>query len=246
MDLSRYMVVSGLPSNYRSYPELETVRVRGLNFGEVMTLASFLDGEASMDQLATSYSEVIKLTKSNGEDFPLTSLELADFHYLLIVSSILTEDGLSWNARNTCTKCGKSENHAIEVDDIQYKHKVENLSIPVPFNGWSIKPLTVKDKIKLEAVDRLYLAYNKQENSESIDLKSFTTILSYAVMCDYDSEEKLFEFISLINRNPKYYKLIKDLADEMTIYLLPVNLKCSECGHNDQVSYTFEDIRGYL
>ena len=108
-----------LPSGKRNYPDIGTIYVRGLFFGEVLELSKLND-----DSLETSikvYRDAIQIENSN---YSLEDLELIDFIFVTSISNILTSEDYKWHPDFRCynliknPKLTQMENELEELKEI--------------------------------------------------------------------------------------------------------------------------------
>lgn len=237
-DTSEYLVITELPTKFRSYGDINKLYVRGLYMEESGSLAKFIGNTKTPDytQLHSIYKDVIK-------GIEVEKLELVDFIILMIISSIWTIDDFGWNPNIQCSnilepsgeRCDGVITSLITIDDFEFDEPmVEKLPIELNIRSKSILigALTLGNVIEKE----LYL-----KNNPSIDKK----ILNYAgiiVNEDMSFEDK----ISFISKSmSKHLADIPVIDREIYVPVKPVLKACPKCNHKNRLMIKLTEIRGY-
>lgn len=244
---SSYLVYNDLPSGMRSYKNIDKVLVRGLMFDEVKSLARYLSNQYDLKQLANCYQDVIRLNTKDGKIVPLENLEIVDFHYLIVVSSMFTDPDAEIKLTYKCKNCGEEHTEIIQLSDIKYN--VDNLDISeVPLSDQELKahPQLVKDAIVLSDVDDLYTKYLKLYNKFHISKEDFIELISYAVILNWEVSEDLFIIVNKLNSNLKLLNEVRNIDRELSTSLEPFHFKCNKCSIVNDLQYDFNNLRGYL
>lgn len=241
----RYTVISELPTGLRySGKTISNIYVRDLMFDEIKALSLYLSKEYDLNQLVSIYSDIIKVTTLDGEQFDLMDLELVDFHYMVIVSSILTDSEAAWNITRDCTSCGESISAKFFYSDIDYEFD-KDLKFPIPLLGTekTIHPLLVKDYIALldDNVTKFLI-----QNEIKIDDNIAKELLSYAVSLNYNSVKELVDNVNLLNSSPKLINIVKDINQSSLVTIKPFTECCPKCSQTNHFKYDFSVLRGYL
>ncbi|BCG50075.1 hypothetical protein [Ralstonia phage RP13] len=242
----KYVIVDGLPSDLRyTGKDISAVYVRDLMFDEIKALSLYLSKDNyDINQLATAYRDVVKITTKDGNQFDLIDLELADFHYLVIVSSILTDEGANWIVERPCVECEKPFEAKFSYAEIEYDAD-KDLVFPMKLLGTdkSIHPLLVKDYIVM--LDDNVSKIRKQFNLP-YDEATTKQLLSYATSLEYSNLQELVDNINLINSSPKNIAIVKDINKSSLITIKPFRHSCPHCNALNLYRYDFSVIRGYL
>lgn len=240
-----YLVITELPSKNRSYVNFKHALVRDLFFDEVRSLAAYLKSdEINTRQLVNSYRDVIKLVDQDDNIIAIENLELLDFHYLLVVSSLLTDESQSWILTTKCDCCDEKIEYKVSYDQIDYEFKDSSaLELGyVDLIDAKVKPLTVLDKILLE--DENYVKY-LPEYAKSLDPSIVLDIMSYAISLIRESDSDLTSNFNKINSNMSLRNKVKEVNNLLSARIKPFEVKC-KCGCSKKVSYEFDKIRSYL
>lgn len=240
-----YKIIKELPSKFRLYKNINNVYVRDLYFDEIKTLSMYLERDNDIEQLCKIYDDIIKIELEGNLFLDIRNLEMADFHYLVIISSILTEPDSSWKVVKSCTGCGSTIKENVYYSDIDYEYD-ETLKLPIKLAGTDkfLNPTLVKDFIQLldENVDKFIL----QNNLNSIDKAIVKDLLSYSTALGYDNSKDLYNNFVWLNANHKHLKIMKEILKETVIRISPFKTTCKECGKDNYSVYDFSTIRGYL
>ena len=246
---SNYLVLDQLPSKQRGYPQINEILVRGLLFDEVKSLSKYLGSEAALRQLVNAYSDVIILNNTeSGENFPLNILEMVDFHYLMVTSTLLTVDDASVKFSYICDNCNEHQNDQVELTALKYDVEFTDLiggKVPVADEKYNVHPLKVIDLIKMDDSDILRERY-KTKFKLDLDSDIFKDLLSYAVCLDWTTDDDLFNNINIINSDRKLLREIIEVTDQLSTNLEPIQSKCKSCGYLNKLMFDFSSVRGYL
>lgn len=240
----KYMIMDELPSGFRSYKNVSKIYVRDLMFDELYSLNLYLNKSYSLEQLINSFSDAIKITDKDNNQFDLTNLELVDFHYLMIVSSILSDNEASWRITRDCDSCGKEIVAKFHFDSISYSLD-EELEFPMKLSGTDklINTVLVKDYILLsEGFTESLLI----KSGLKMGLEVFKELLSFAIVLDYKNDNDIIENIKLINSNPFLVRIIKDISFSSQVKINPFEHTCQSCNTLNYFRYDFSVLRGYL
>lgn len=230
-----YLVVDQIPSHFRSYEQTE-VYVRGLYFEESLSLAKYVGSTTnpSYTQLASIYTDVIR-----GVD--ILDLELVDFIYLMIVSSIWTVDNFGWQPNIKCSNlidgdpCDGVITSKIIIDDFDFNDLlIDTLPVPIKLgkHDVSIGALTVRDIIEKEAYMKAHPETDRKVLDYAFSIKN----------PELTSEEK----IKKIRFSPTTdVNQIKDIDNDIHIKIDPILKKCPACGHTNKLKIGLSKIRGY-
>lgn len=236
-DQCDYLVISELPTKFRSYGDVRELYIRGLFYEESLALSRYVGSGSAIPyaQLASIYSDVIRGVNVND-------LEIVDFTVAMIISSIWTVDDYGWDPNIRCAntlasglQCTGVITDRIVLDDFDFEDPlIQKLPIPLTIKGvqYNIGALTIGDLI---ARDKY-----KEEHPE-IDPK----VVDYAFLIknpdiSIDDKIKVIRFSSA-----KQINQIKDIDSEITIKINPINKKCSSCGHVNKLKIGLTQIRGY-
>lgn len=242
----KYVLLTELPTGYRSYKGIiSNIYIRDLMFDEIKSLSSYLSQNLDLNQLVNTYGDIVKITTIDGNQFDLLDLELADFHYLLVATSILTESESKWTATKECSKCPTEITTDFHYSDIEYELITEGIDLPIPLTNTSkfIKPVLVKDQILLsdENISKI-----KNLLDIKIDDESLTSLITYAISLTYSNISDIADNVKLLNSNPKLIKLVKEINKELVVLIKPFKHVCDECKTVNYFNYDFDSLKGYL
>lgn len=234
---SKSLKISQLPSKFRSY-DVKSVCTRGLFYHEAKSLAKYING-TDLEGLAHLYKDVI-----TGID--VLDLEVVDFSVLMIISSIWTVEGFSWNPPIVCSHLvdGKVckgdklyspvvlDDFEFDVDDLPMYRRVE-LELG-DSSDWYYYPKRVRDQIK----------YQSLIQDIDPDDKDFYLLASYI---NNDTRDASYED-RLKAIKYAYSQQILDLNkihDDMMIKNKPLIKQCGKCGGEVKLRLNLNQLRRF-
>ena len=138
-----YVVVDQLPSNYRRYPHLGTIYIRGLHYVETVNLSKIGD-KAELEQIISIYRDALKF-KVDG--FKIEDLEFADFLLLMTIINIQTVGPeYGWSSGVICKETIKNKALITMRDDLNYYSK-EEMELEKRINEKS--DMSTEEKVKM-------------------------------------------------------------------------------------------------
>jgi hypothetical protein len=243
-----YLSVEELPSKNRNYPDLDKVLVRDLMFDEIKALAKFISPleDYNLKQLLVIFFDAIKLFDSDGNKIKLEDLEVVDFHYLLVVTSILTDENTTWNINTVCNgdDCNEQLTKAVPLDAIEYEADSSISLIPIPGTDKHVHPLTLKDKLNSDNSEFFKELFVKEYYE--IEEDSFDELLSYAVSVTNSSNLEVVNNLALLLADRKVFDNVIEVNKLLKAIIKPIEIKCESCLYVNKMIYDFQEIRGYL
>lgn len=240
-----YKIIKDLPSKFRLHKDIKSIYIRDLYFDEIKTLSMYLNRDYDIEQLCKIYDDIIKVELDDETFLDIRNLEMADFHYLVIISSILTEPDSNWKITKPCDNCGNIIKENVYYSDINYEYD-EDLQLPMKLAGTDkyLNPTLVKDFISL--LDDNIEKFIIQNNLKSIDESIVKNLLSYATALGYKDNKELYENFLWLNANHKHLRMMKEILKETMIKIAPFKTTCKSCGTINHSVYDFSVVRGYL
>lgn len=270
---AEYLVVSMVPSFFRSYPERKSFSVRGLFYAECISIAKYLNSQSSQEninykQIANIYKDVIR---EGPGDPPLDilDLELADLVFLITIASLETEESHYWDFSFTCKNiltdedgnplrdekgnlkvCNAKNSKRITIEDFDFKKpKVSAGIIPLTYGkdkkeNFIIKPVTLRDEI-----DKISFRESESNNGD-LDVADQIPeqVLNYASILKSHNDKPLTfeEKVKLVQfSRAELINQLGYLFEDLTIYPAPIKFKCSQCGYEYSIRVTLTSLRGY-
>lgn len=273
--LYNYYVVEELPTNFRSYYNVDKVYVRGLFYEESLALSKYMvslrkgvkeNFISSLSTLVTVYSDVIK-------GIAIEDLEVSDFLALLSVSTIWTSPDFTWIPNSPCTKYVENPLITSIKEQIKLDPESENLSDlklailnldqKVPCDGTVDQPVTLddlefKDPIMCAALDLPLGPDNKEHQVTPITVGDLLEASKFQRE-NPDIDAGIVQFASMISTQipieekvrlirtstPAQIKDLAKLESDFFIKIEPLDLKCSSCGQTNKVNLGLDMLQAY-
>ena len=224
---AEYQVVNQLPSNFRSY-KFKSIMVRGLYYIEALAVARYigkLENEINYPQLASIYSDVIKVSAPEGVDFNIMDLELLDFTTLVSISSILTFPKFSWNPSVPCSNedCDQIiTSPPINLDEFDFYPPSVTLVDNLPkLDGVAIHPVRLRDKVERANYEA------QHPDTKLLGLPIPSRILTLAEMIDGDDFEDRVNKIAFLTRTQ--IEQLEQMRDDLELKVKEFVRECPKC-----------------
>lgn len=223
---AEYQVVNQLPSNFRSY-KFKSIMVRGQYYIEALAVARYigkLENEIDYPQLASIYSDIIKVSASEGADFNIMDLELLDFTTLVSISSILTFPKFSWNPKVPCSNedCDQIiTSPPINLDEFDFYPPSVTLVDNLKLNGIAIHPVRLRDKVERANYEA------QHPDAKLLGLPIPSHVLTLAEMIDGDDFEDRVNKIAFMTRTQ--VEQLEQMRDDLELRVKEFVRECPKC-----------------
>lgn len=204
--LADYLVVTELPSGFRSYPkEIDKVYIRGIYFDETVSVSRFMEDPQNYEQLIAIYSDVIRFPSSS---FTLYDLELCDFMSLIAGSSVLSSRNHAWATGFNCSdkECKGRITSPVILDDFDFIPPTVS-TLPIPFtisdSVVNVSPLAMRDLITLEKTEislQSVMSYALLIKGSDLSIEQKVDLIKYAAPYEVEDLMKIDQELEITNR----------------------------------------------
>lgn len=228
LDLSNYIQVKEIPSNFLSYPNKSEVYYKGYTFQDLKDLAN--PNLSLVDQ----FYVILKGIETVG--FKKDDLTYFDFLYLGLLRRLLTLKTNTFEVSYYCRKCNEHLMHRFNHSDLGFKvllddYKDKDIKLPLTIEFESINrelsffPITVSSYLRLLRTGEIYRHRDNGQlmlDDDSDPVRDEVAI--YASMCTLPFEEA-YKLISNIT-DPDEIELIEEIDKIFDHGVEPLEFEC--------------------